>query len=273
MPVRVLVGCLGFSSKKVMRPVAGENAPAGPLYNRDGTLRRAWYDPLGWAGLDKTPPPHLAPARLAAQIAAIRERRVAAITAIVDKTAELTGLGVELAALQSQAHLKAEAAVQQERLTTLSTELAQLRQRVATDAEVLAVLERHRAALDAGERGPLRAHIRRAHHPATAFERRMNRIAELWAATSIGGLMVGMVLLALFSPRHLVAGLGLLLTAFIFIEAGFRRQLGKLVSSITIALAVAAAGVLLYEFFWQLIIIGVVLIGLYLTWENLRELL
>ena len=254
-------------------PVAGENAPAGPLYNRDGTQRRAWYDPLGWAGLDKTPPPHLAPARLAAQIAAIRERRVAAITAIVDKTAELTGLGVELAALQSQAHLKAEAAAQQERLTTLSTELAQLRQRVATDAEVLAVLERHRAALDAGERGPLRAHIRRAHHPATAFERRMNRIAELWAATSIGGLMVGMVLLALFSPRHLVAGLGLLLTAFIFIEAGFRRQLGKLVSSITIALAVAAAGVLLYEFFWQLIIIGVVLIGLYLTWENLRELL
>lgn len=254
-------------------PIAGENAPAGPLYNRDGTLRRAWYDPLGWAGLDKTPPPHLAPVRLAAQIEALRERRAATLAAIAAKTAELTGLGVELTALQAHAHLKAETAAQQERLAALSVELAQLRERVEVDVDVLQALERHRAALEAGARGPLRAHIRRAHHPATAFERRMNRIAELWAATSIGGLLVAVVLLALFSPRHLVAGVGMLLTAFVFIEAGFRRQLGRLISSITIVLAVLAAGILLYEFFWQLMVIGVVLIGLYLMWENLRELL
>lgn len=254
-------------------PVAGENAPAGPLYTRDGTLRRAWYDPLGWAGLDKLPPPHLAPARLAERRAVIAERRAASLALIAAKTGELTGLGVELAALQRQPHLKAEAAAHQARLAELSAELAHLRQRVETDAEVLSALARYGVDLEAGARGPLRAHIRRAQQPATAFERRMNRIAELWAAMSIGGLLVGVVLLALFSPRHLVAGLGLLLTTFVFIEAGFRRQLGKLISSITIALAVIAAGVLLYEFFWQLIILGVVLIGVYLTWENLRELL
>ena len=33
--------------------LGGENAPAGPMYNRDGTVRQAWYDPFGFAGLDK----------------------------------------------------------------------------------------------------------------------------------------------------------------------------------------------------------------------------
>ena len=37
-------------------PFAGEDAPAGPMYNRDGSVRRAWFDPVGWAGLDKVSP-------------------------------------------------------------------------------------------------------------------------------------------------------------------------------------------------------------------------
>lgn len=38
-------------------PISGENAPAGPMYNRDGSPRGSWFDPLGFAGLDKVPPP------------------------------------------------------------------------------------------------------------------------------------------------------------------------------------------------------------------------
>ncbi len=34
----------------------GERGPAGPKFNRDGTVRVSWYDPLGWAGLDKVTP-------------------------------------------------------------------------------------------------------------------------------------------------------------------------------------------------------------------------
>jgi hypothetical protein len=36
-------------------PFEGEDAPAGPMYNRDKTISREWYDPVGWAGLDKVP--------------------------------------------------------------------------------------------------------------------------------------------------------------------------------------------------------------------------
>ena len=38
-------------------PTSGENAPAGPMYERSGEPRRSWYDPLGFVGLDKEPPP------------------------------------------------------------------------------------------------------------------------------------------------------------------------------------------------------------------------
>ena len=38
-------------------PISGEDAPAGPLYNRDGSVRLSWYDPVSWAGLSKVPPP------------------------------------------------------------------------------------------------------------------------------------------------------------------------------------------------------------------------
>ena len=43
-------------------PFGGERAPAGPKYERTGSIRLSWYDPLGFAGLDKVvPPPELAP--------------------------------------------------------------------------------------------------------------------------------------------------------------------------------------------------------------------
>ena len=37
-------------------PFGGERAPAGPRYERTGSVRRCWSDPVGWAGLDKVSP-------------------------------------------------------------------------------------------------------------------------------------------------------------------------------------------------------------------------
>ena len=36
-------------------PFGGERAPAGPRYERNGTIRPCWADPVGWAGLAKVP--------------------------------------------------------------------------------------------------------------------------------------------------------------------------------------------------------------------------
>ena len=59
---------------------------------------------------------------------------------------------------------------------------------------------------------------------------------------------------------------------FAFVEAGFRGRLVNLVSSANIGLAVVATLVLVYEFFWQLVVAAVLVVGLYVLWDNLREL-
>ncbi len=59
---------------------------------------------------------------------------------------------------------------------------------------------------------------------------------------------------------------------FAFIEAGFRRRLARFIVSVNVALAVVGALVLLEHYFWSVIVLAVLAVGLYILWENLREL-
>ncbi len=253
-------------------PIAGENAPAGPLYNRDGTIRRSWYDPLGWAGLDKLPPPHELAGRIADQRAQIETRRAKLLETIATKNQALLDLGLEAAATQGQPHLQKLHTVQQEQITRLAKELNQLRAQLATEGTLLEALDRYGAGVRAGERGPLRAHLHRAHHPASDTHLQIGRLAEMWAALSIGLMMVGLVGLILFAREYLLFGLMALIAVIIFVEAGFRRQLAQLITSVTLALTVVAALVLLFEFFWPIVVLGVLAAGTYIMWENIQEL-
>ena len=71
-------------------PFGGERAPAGPRYERDGTIRPSWADPVGWAGLDKVPPTAAATERAqTARIAELDER-------INDLTAQIDAAQVQL---------------------------------------------------------------------------------------------------------------------------------------------------------------------------------
>ena len=54
-------------------PIGGERAPAGPKFDRDGTVRHAWRDPLGWAGLDKVPAPASLETEITATINALQQ--------------------------------------------------------------------------------------------------------------------------------------------------------------------------------------------------------
>jgi hypothetical protein len=45
-------------------PLGGERAPAGPRYERSGTVRSSWGDPVGWSGLAKVAPNREAAAEL-----------------------------------------------------------------------------------------------------------------------------------------------------------------------------------------------------------------
>jgi hypothetical protein len=120
--------------------------------------------------------------------------------------------------------------------------------------------------------GPARAHLRRAHHPASDARLRFNRFAETWAALSIGLMMISLVILVFFGQQYLVWGIVALVSLMVFVEAGFRRQLARLVTSLTIGLAVISALIVIYDFFWSIVILAVLLTGGYIMWENAREL-
>jgi len=253
-------------------PLAGENAPAGPVYNRDGMVRRSWYDPLGWSGLDKVPPSHKTIQTVQKRQKEIESIRSQIAEEIKLKNEELIKLGVELNAMQGHAHLAKANISHQEEIKQLTSQVRSLRAEYASEGSLLEALDIYLKKLEAGEREPARAHIHRAHHPATETGLRLSRIAENWAALSVGLVMLSFVGIIFFARQYLFTGLVSMITLLVIIEAGFRRQLVRLISNLTIILAIIAAIILIVEFFWTIIVVLVILAGSYIIWGNIKEL-
>ena len=253
-------------------PFEGEDAPAGPMYNRDKSVSRAWYDPVGWAGLDKVPPPTETLEAILEQQADITSRCHALRAEIDVKSRQLKRLGTELSAMRDRSHLDAPYGEAARRVSQLSGEIDRLRSRLATDEAVSESLEEYARRLKAGERDPARAHIARAQRPASEDELRFSRVAEAWAAVSVSLMLISIVGIVMFQREHLISMLVFSIAFFAFVEAGFRGRLVNLVSSANIGLAVVATLIIVYEFFWQLVIAAVLVVGLYVLWDNLREI-
>ncbi len=253
-------------------PFAGEDAPAGPMYNRDGTVRHSWYDPVGWAGLDKEPPPDEALQTILEQQAELKARWDDLQASVEERSRQLRGLNAEVVAMRGQPHFSDMYKGHQKRIGELSQELSQLRGQLASDQALLKSLERYAQQLVNGERGPARAHIHRAHQPTSDTQLRLGRVAEIWAAISMAVMFIGFVGLVLFAREHLLTWLIAFVALLVFVESTFRGGLTRLVTSVTIGLGVVAALVVLYDFFWPIVIGGVLVAGGYVLWENLREL-
>lgn len=254
-------------------PFAGEDAPAGPMFNRDGTVRRSWYDPVGWAGLDKVPP-------AMAMASTARQRRQELVDSqallnaqIAEKIAMLRGLDLQATSIRNQPHLRALLRQTTSQIEKLSAEIAEMQAEIAANTALLESLDRHVSYLGGGGGNALRAHIRRAHAPAMLEPTHASQVAELWAAISVTVLLVAFVLLFFFNPRFLPTWLISILALFAFIEASVRGTFTRMVGSFATALAVVAGLVLFYEFFWWVIGSVTLILALYILWDNLRELL
>ena len=253
-------------------PFEGEDAPAGPMYNRDKTVARVWYDPVGWAGLDKVSTPAEAAEAALERRGDLEGRREELRSEIGEKARRLRKLGAEAAAVRGRSHLDARGRETRRRIAELSRDLDALRARLAADEAVAGSLSEYAGRMEAGERDPARAHISRAHRPASETEIRFSRVAEAWAAVSVSVMLVIFVAIAIFEQEHLISMLVVSIAFFAFAEAGFRGRLANLVGSANIGLAAVASLVLLYEFFWELVVAAVLLTSLYVLWDNLREL-
>ncbi len=251
--------------------LGGERAPAGPKFNRDGSVRVSWYDPLGWAGLDKTPPPGQTAARLHQQIASLDQRRLEAEIEIEQKRDALRQMAIELRALQQANHLDE---LYKEKADDLDQDLKELQSLYARHTRLVETglaAQSYLAAVERGEIGDPQAHIRHKHMPQPPLPKQSG-LLEFWAAVSGGVLLLALVGLLYFHPDGWPIWLAVALFSILAVEAVVRGRLINFLLTATMVLGVITTLVLVVDFFWLLVVLALAALVVYSVFSNLREM-
>jgi hypothetical protein len=242
------------------------------MYDRFGSVRKAWYDPLGWAGMNKVSPQIKLTARSEQRIQAIRTRREAAENSVAEKENELRNLSLEAQAMELRPHLKAQYEQHSRWILQLEEEIGLEKAEIAEDQALEEALIRFSGELDDGYQGQLREHLQNPQEPDRQLGLRFRWLAEAWSAVSIGLAIIAFVAIALFAEQYLLFAALIVLSVILVIEATFQGRMMGLANWLTGFLALVAAIVLLTEFFTPLVIGFVLLTGGYLIFDNLREI-
>ncbi|MBS2535812.1 hypothetical protein KGQ20_23905 [Catenulispora sp. NF23] len=228
----------------------GERAPAGPRYERDGTVRFSWADPLGWAGLHKVSPDDTGLGRslesriadLDTRITEADEQTVVLQQGARDRHAEVLSLRTEFQTAKAAAERFGEARVAEESVSRLIKERAALAEERAVHLNVL-------------ERGGLppqdpQAHVTRAHKPYAPEDRKHHGILlQIWAAVSVPLLFLAVAtVLLLPDDRQKIPTLLGILVVFAALEAVARRRL--LTTAVSVAVILVGAGVVISALEW-----------------------
>lgn len=249
----------------------GELAPAGPAFTRSGTVRQSWYDPLAWAGLAKVPPPAQQIASLEAQMRELQCEQEAATTDLWRETAELRGRGVEVEALQGRRRLKALRQQRERDLAETEREYEKTAARALSLAERLDACRAYIDRLKAGLVVSPEAHIHRKRRPDPPQRQRLGRLAEFWAATSVGiVLLLAAVMLAVGIDRLWL--IGVLLGSVVLVDSILRGYLERLLLNVTVVLASVSGLILVYDFYWQAALATIAVVGVIVLRDNIREL-
>lgn len=253
-------------------PISGENAPAGPMYNRDGTPRSSWYDPLGFSGLDKVPPPPQELPRIETRMNELNARQTEIQTELAPQIQTLQQLGIQLRAMQGNPFLALPYENLQLESNRLSEAIKTLRREESQNAALLETLRRRAEKLRAGIPDDPRAHILHLGKPVSTARMRFNRLAEAWAAVSISALLLGIVAILIFQPELLLAGAIVMIIAFILIDAALRGIYVNTINTIAVLLALAGMAVLLVQYWQFILIVGLIAIAIFLLAQKVREL-
>ena len=143
-------------------PISGENAPGGPMYERDGSPRPSWFDPLGFAGLDRVPPPPAEIEALEAECAVLEGRQQELARRVPEETSALQESGVRLQSMRGSPHLAAESLQLEARVGAQAAQLRDMRREHSANEAVLEGLRRRIERRQAGVVDDARAHITQA---------------------------------------------------------------------------------------------------------------
>lgn len=254
-------------------PISGENAPAGPMYNRDGSPRGSWYDPLGFAGLDKVPPPPQLQTMLAGNCAQVTRRQQELDKLVPQKAADLQEKGARQKGMEGYPHLAKQYVALEKEINTLSAEVRSLRREQSENTALLQGLTRRLDLIRAGGQDSPRAHIHDLAVPDDpTLVLRFDRAAETWAAVSLSLLLFAIASLIFFAPGYLWAGLAVILILFVVIESFLRGAFVQTIGWVTLILAMISALILFIHFWKWIIVVVLVTMGLSLMYHRLREL-
>jgi hypothetical protein len=201
----------------------------------------------------------------------LQEEQKSLQSQIADQTVALMSLEMESEAIYGVPYLEDRAEELRRQIHQASTHLDTLKARRANNAVVLENCATYAAQMSTGRhRGP-RDHLRLPQMPASSADLRLSRLAEIWGAVSIGLLLLIFVVITQFASAW-ETGLLSLLGIYIFIDALFRRQIQAIIRYGVIALALITTLVLIFEFFWEVVGTLILLAGLLIIIENIREL-
>lgn len=251
---------------------AGERAPAGPKYTRTGSVRQAWYDPLGFAGLGKVAPPSQRSAVLETRIAALVADRDAARAEALDLSTTLLEIEQEVAALRGTSGLERYGTARAIELATGEARLGALRQQIVELDGAIAAAERRVLAVQAGVLEDPRAHLHHASEPETPHEGALRAHGETWAALSVGLLVAALAVIVWFRILPPFLAIVALFAVYLAIEAFFSRAVQGLVLRISVLLAIITAAILAVEFLREIVLVGLLGLGLILILDNIAEI-
>jgi hypothetical protein len=243
------------------------------MYNRDGSPRGSWYDPLGFAGLDKIAPPPRAVKMLEANCEKISKRQGELKNLISQKADDLQILGTKLKGMEGNPHLARQYMVLEKEINVLSAEVRNLRREDLENTAILQGLSQRLEQMKSGKQDNPRSHIRHIAKPDNPTQvLRFDRAAETWAAISLSLLMFAVATLIFFAPKYIWAGLVIILILFVVAESILRGAFVETVGRITLILAMVATVILFFHFWKWIIVAALVVMGLSLMLQRLREL-
>lgn len=263
-------GLWGYDARD---PLAGETAPGGPKFNRDGSVRTSWHNPLGWAGLHKVAPTPVATRLLLEHVEELRAELLDVETNCADLTVSLPRLELEVRALRLSKHNDELLRNQRNRLRDGEEQLNALYKRRVDLIERIAASQDYLSQIaKTGSFGDPQSHIRHIHRPQSESVVQQGRLAEGWAALSTGIVLLLFIGLMLSGVTGWVAVVALVTGMFLLVEAILYRKLERLLLNVTVILAVLSTAVLLYEFFWYVFVGAVVALAILIITDNVREL-
>ena len=215
----------------------GERAPAGPRFERAGTVRQSWIDPLGWAGLQKVPATGRRSRRGCSSAASPSStpRSMRSTTRSPPAATTSACSQSSAASLERREGFAAAATAQQARIADHERELQGL---VVARAETADELDAHRATL-ADPLPPVdpHAHLHHKVEPVGHAERERIRFLRVWSTISTPLLFAAAAWLIVDHSLGVLTGLIAFTVVFLTIEATAR---GRLLGFVLTVLATAA---------------------------------